>query len=317
MMSKSVFKQKRGIILLTISGIIIVLIIAGILFIRNGNGDYKGMKESETTEGTEIKNSSETVENSGLIEQKNLFTLWSDSAIYLQETKEVFEGFSLAEYSMQDKRYPVLYNDEMILIFKEESMELEEKSGDGTSYSIALKEQLYSGDYITDGRASGKWLDMNGDGENEFVITKWESGTGFKEQKLCVIDIHNKNVIPKTVQMTDLVAALPEFKVLEENLENGILESVEIGYQLDGKDYTVSINMDDKKTDTSKIVIDIHSDYYYISEEGKIYTEAPLLFDTNLSHEQYIGVVRCALEYEQKTDSFVLDTDTIHIEWYE
>lgn len=211
--------------------------------------------------------------------------------------------------------YPALYNGEIILIFREQSADLIDLKS-SKSYRLELKKQLYSFDVLTDGRGSGIWLDVNMDGQKDFVITQWYTGTGFPIQHVCVIDVYNKKVIPKNISMQEIADELPEFNVVKENtLEDGTWESIEIEYELSGKEYTVSIDMSDIKTDTTEIEIDKYADYCAISEDGVLYTKIPLQFNTKLSHEEYIGVVICELVYDSAADEFVLDT--MRIVWNE
>lgn len=116
-----------------------------------------------------------------------------------------------------------MYNGEIILIFREQSADLIDLKS-SKSYRLELKKQLYSFDVLTDGRGSGIWLDVNMDGQKDFVITQWYTGTGFPIQHVCVIDVYNKKVIPKNISMQEIADELPEFNVVKENtLEDGVL----------------------------------------------------------------------------------------------
>lgn len=236
-----------------------------------------------------------------------------------QKKREIFKGFSLAEYEKKDetgagesKRYPVLYNEEYLLLFWDSGIELIMRESE-ESCIIEGSEKYWS---INSGKIGSIMLDMNDDGYEDFVMLDLADGRGTAVGD--VIDIHNKRIIPSEDAVKALSEIMPEFEVIEEKVsEIGGWEYITVKYVLHGREYTQTINMSDIETETNHMILCSDHCYHYITDDGMHYAKVSITFEGQLKAKHCCGVVTCNYEYDAEQEIFVLDADSLAIEFFE
>ena len=207
------------------------------------------------------------------------FKLWSDATQHLQTTEEpVLEGFSLAEYFKCDTRYLVIYDDEYIITFYKYHLEIQEKNT-GNRFEQALPWYLTNGK-IAYGTVSIKRSDVDADGIEDLVFETWFTGT-VHEQYIDVLDLGNYTWSTLDYEPEELVENASDFNA-------------------DAYDY----NYDE-------------TDFRWF-EDGVIYVETLFGHNMNpLGSGETVGAIVGRLIYQPETNSFVLDKESVTIEWYE
>ena len=213
--------------------------------------------------------------------EKEQFELWTESTQYLQTIENpILEGFSLAEYYKCDTRYPAIYDAKYRIIFFDYHVEIQEKD---TGYQLeqALPWYLSHGE-IVHGNIRIKRSDVNEDGVEDLVFVTRQTGIGHN-QYIEVLGLDDYEWIILDYEPIELVEHVPDFDA-------------------DAYDYNYE-----------------ETDFRWI-EDGVIYVET--LFGHNMSSYDSVktkiaGSIVGRLVYQSETNSFVLDADSVTLQWDE
>ena len=264
--------------------------------------------ESSVTEST-----NETLAT--IVTEKADFQLWNDSlASYVEET-DIFTGFLLAEYHSEGKIYPVLFNAKVQLVFFENHIEIVVKETQ-EQFCVTLP-TCSNGNAILNGYIAVHMCDVNQDDVAEIIVTETQTGT-CRIQYVDVIDIQNQKILPLEYKVDELATMLPKMQILEEKkTESGKWDSVVMAYQLQGTEYTHTIDMRYVDTDSLELKVGVlDQDYRECSKNGQITVEAGFGFSvTDSVYIDYVGTLIGTLVYQEKEQNFILDKNSIVIEW--
>lgn len=244
------------------------------------------------------------------------FTRWSESALYLHSKGSLFEGWEMAEYVLDGQQYPVLYNDEIQLIIFSEYLWLQKV--DETQifqYPIGGLDTVFAF-----GDADITLLDMNRDGVKDIAITAIVGkGTGALEERIYLIDGRDDILIPVEYGVGELASRIESFTIAEDSHSEGGAFCVSV--LVDGNEISGQVaSMGEITVEELSCEVWKEWDVRECMADGTIRVETLLaVWKRNPFPEAYyfIGTVQGILRYEQENNMFVLDEDSITVDFYE
>lgn len=240
---------------------------------------------------------------------------WSDRIVWVDEQCELFEGFSLGDYKEADTIHPAIYNEELCVVFHEKGIFVIEAESE-EKYEIALPKYVY--DNLQSVRVSSELYDVNGDGVEELILSSREHGTNLYLYYVDIIDFKNKITIPLDYEVEMLVKYMPVIEIVRENYaEDGTRKSIDIRYEMQGKEYVYTLDLTNVFSEDLTFRLETsEQDARTFCEDGTIRVDTSIGFSTNgIYLEDYVGSLVGTLLYDSKTQRYVLEKDSIHIEW--
>lgn len=230
-------------------------------------------------------NASSETSDTGKEQERNNLTIWNQITLDDENQCALFADFYAGEKAIDGVTVPVLYNDDIQLVFMGDYVELT-KNDTKDSYTIELP-NCSCGDIITLGRMQIQMVDVNKDDIKDLVFTETVTGT-CRIQMVDIVDGKSMDVIPIHYTAEDLAG------------------------------YSDIVDVSGFETASNELVVDTASqDYRYCTDDGTIVVETGFGFaETEASvNVDIVGVLRGELLYQQETGELILDENSVQAEW--
>lgn len=215
---------------------------------------------------------------SQLITDEQQFVCWLDSTVYVQKQKsEPICADFMLAEYEKDGQVFPAVYDDQITIWFEEKT-ITVQNGESQKFEMDMPTEV--GDYLTSGWGAISLFDMNGDGNKDIVFTCIDHGTGLSHQMLYIVDIQNEQEIPLDYSVEELLAHMPQTE------------------------------------EFADILTDCAQDRREICEDGTIEVTSP--FGTGDDWiTDFVGEITGKLVYQAESNCYVLDEQSIGVEWYD
>ena len=222
----------------------------------------------------------------------------------------------MAEYNVDGKRYAVLYDEELILVFLDSGIEVMKKD---TAETFLITDWYYSKNDFTLGATHFKRCDVNHDGVKEVIASYTGTGSGGEDETYTIIDVQNQEKLLIKYHTNDFLFDIPNIKVVEETFsEEGERETIVVMYEWQGVEQTHTVPMEGVNVDEINFVISSVYDITISSEDGNIRVETAVKVDeTPRWAAVNVLKITCDFVYLPEEKMFKVDKDTLLIKPYE